>query len=252
MSHLQSLQSAIEKAGLGALLLMDDKNIFYATGFMPSDSAALVTPDRAWLVTDSRYIEDAEKKCVQGVEVVLTTASSPLGAALSRLASGLSGAVGAEENKLSHGMYVQMERLLGRELAAELTYRMMRHGAFKNSFDPIAITGAHTSMPHGVPGDSLVCAGDFVTMDFGCIRDGYCSDMTRTVAVGFATDEMKNVYDTVLCAQLAGIAVRDRHRGTLRRGQGHSGRGLRRVFRPRFRTRRWPGYTREPQRQPAQ
>lgn len=256
MSHLQSLQSAIEKAGLGALLLMDDKNIFYATGFMPSDSAALVTPDRAWLVTDSRYIEDAEKKCVQGVEVVLTTASSPLGAALSRLASGLSGAVGAEENKLSHGMYVQMERLLGRELvpagemvqqlrahktadelqlliaaqrtaekaleetlpmikpgvserdiAAELTYRMMRHGAFKNSFDPIAITGAHTSMPHGVPGGSLVCAGDFVTMDFGCIRDGYCSDMTRTVAVGFATDEMKNVYDTVLCAQLAGIAA---------------------------------------------
>ena len=62
-------------------------------------------------------------------------------------------------------------------------------------------------MPHGVPGDSLVCAGDFVTMDFGCIRDGYCSDMTRTVAVGFATDEMKNVYDTVLRAQLAGIAA---------------------------------------------
>ena len=256
MSHLQSLQGTIEKAGLGALLLMDDKNIFYATGFMPSDSAALVTPDRAWLVTDSRYIEDAERKCVQGVEVVLTTASSPLGAALSRLVSGLSGAVGAEENKLSHGMYAQMERLLGRELvsagemvqqlrahktadelqlliaaqrtaekaleetlpmikpgvserdiAAELTYRMMRNGALKNSFDTIAITGAHTSMPHGVPGGSLVCAGDFVTMDFGCIRDGYCSDMTRTVAVGFATDEMKNVYDTVLRAQLAGIAA---------------------------------------------
>ena len=129
MSHLQSLQGAIEKAGLGALLLMDDKNIFYATGFMPSDSAALVTPDRAWLVTDSRYIEDAERKCVQGVEVVLTTASSPLGAALSRLVSGLSGAVGAEENKLSHGMYVQMERLLGRELvpAGEMVQQLRAH-----------------------------------------------------------------------------------------------------------------------------
>ena len=91
------------------------------------------------------------------------------------------------------------------ELAAELTYRMMRHGAHKNSFDPIAITGAHTSMPHGVPGAALIRDGDFVTMDFGCVKDGYCSDMTRTVAVGSATDEMKNVYDTVLRAQKAGI-----------------------------------------------
>lgn len=52
----------------------------------------------------------------------------------------------------------------------------------------------------------LVREGDFITMDFGCIKDGYCSDMTRTVAVGYATDEMKNVYDIVLRAQLAGIA----------------------------------------------
>ena len=49
--------------------------------------------------------------------------------------------------------------------------------------------------------------GDFVTMDFGCLKDGYCSDMTRTVAVGSATEEMKNVYDIVLRAQLAGIAA---------------------------------------------
>lgn len=92
-----------------------------------------------------------------------------------------------------------------RELAAELTYRMLLHGAEGNSFDPIAITGSHTSMPHGVPDDRTISPGDFVTMDFGCIKDGFCSDMTRTVAVGYATDEMRMVYDTVLNAQLAGI-----------------------------------------------
>ena len=94
-----------------------------------------------------------------------------------------------------------------RELAAELTYRMLLHGGEGNSFDPIAITGKKTSMPHGVPGDELIQAGDFVTMDFGCLKNGYCSDMTRTVAVGYATDEMRKVYDTVLEAQFAGIAA---------------------------------------------
>ena len=94
-----------------------------------------------------------------------------------------------------------------RQVMAELVYSMLRHGSEGNSFDPIVVTGAKTSMPHGVPGDEVIQAGDFVTMDFGCIKGGYCSDMTRTVAVGRATEEMKNVYALVLKAQLAGIAV---------------------------------------------
>lgn len=53
----------------------------------------------------------------------------------------------------------------------------------------------------------MIQSGDFVTMDFGSIKHGYCSDMTRTVAVGSASEEMRNVYDTVLRAQLAGIAA---------------------------------------------
>ncbi len=93
------------------------------------------------------------------------------------------------------------------ELAAEINYRMMCGGADGNSFDTIAVTGTKTSMPHGVPGDKVIQKGDFVTMDFGCLKDGYCSDMTRTVAIGSATDEMRRVYDIVLEAQLAGIAA---------------------------------------------
>ena len=84
---------------------------------------------------------------------------------------------------------------------------MLRYGGEENSFDPIVVTGAKSSMPHGVPGDVVIRSGDFVTLDFGTKKGGYCSDMTRTVAVGHATEEMEKVYDTVLRAQLAGIAA---------------------------------------------
>lgn len=98
------------------------------------------------------------------------------------------------------------EGVTEREIAARLTYLMLHYGAENISFDPIVVSGANSSKPHGVPTDKTVAAGDFVTMDFGCIVDGYCSDMTRTVALGHVTDEMQTVYDTVLSAQLAGIA----------------------------------------------
>ena len=94
-----------------------------------------------------------------------------------------------------------------KEIAARLQYLMLAGGAENMSFDPIVASGPNGSMPHAVPTDRKIQDGDFVTMDFGCIYQGYCSDMTRTVAVGYATDEMKHVYDTVLKAQLTAIAA---------------------------------------------
>ena len=93
------------------------------------------------------------------------------------------------------------------ELQAELIYCMYKNGAHGLSFDPIVVSGPNTSLPHGVAGERIIREGDFITMDFGVLYFGYCSDMTRTVAVGYATEEMKKVYDTVLQAQLAGIAA---------------------------------------------
>ena len=92
-------------------------------------------------------------------------------------------------------------------LEAELLYRLYKHGAEGPSFDPIVVSGPNTSLPHGVPGERKLEFGDFITMDFGCIYGGYCSDMTRTVALGFVSEEMDKVYKTVLKAQLAGIAA---------------------------------------------
>ena len=91
------------------------------------------------------------------------------------------------------------------EIAAELEYLMKKFGAEKNSFDTIVASGVRGSLPHGVASNKKISAGEFVTMDFGAIFNGYCSDMTRTVFIGKATDNQKNLYNAVLAAQLHGL-----------------------------------------------
>ena len=92
------------------------------------------------------------------------------------------------------------------DVAAELEYQMKKFGASDKSFDTIAVSGTNSARPHGVPRPIQLEKG-FLTMDFGCIYEGYCSDMTRTVVIGRADAEMKKVYQTVLDAQLAAIAA---------------------------------------------
>ena len=90
------------------------------------------------------------------------------------------------------------------EAVAELEYQMKKHGASGFSFDTIMASGANSSMPHAVPGTKKLETGDFVTMDFGCLYEGYCSDMTRTVVLGRASEKQREIYDTVLRAQEGG------------------------------------------------
>jgi Xaa-Pro aminopeptidase len=92
-----------------------------------------------------------------------------------------------------------------RELAAELTCRMLKNGAEDKSFDPIIVSGTRSSMPHGVPTDAKIGRG-FLTIDFGAKLNGWCSDTTRTLCIGEPTDEERRVYDAVLRAQLVGIS----------------------------------------------
>jgi len=94
-----------------------------------------------------------------------------------------------------------------KEVQAELIYSLLKNGADNVAFDPIVVSGPKTSMPHGVPGDRVIQPGDFVTLDFGALYQRYCADMTRTVAVGYVTEEMERVYNTVLEARQAAIAA---------------------------------------------
>ncbi len=96
-----------------------------------------------------------------------------------------------------------------RDVMLDMEFYMRRLGSEGVSFDFIVVSGKNSSLPHGVPTEKKIQRGDFVTMDFGAVVGGYRSDMTRTVAVGEASDEMRLVYDTVLKAQLESIkAVR--------------------------------------------
>jgi len=252
MSNIRKIQQHL--GGLDALLVTDPVSIRYACGFHIDDGAAIIGRDKAWLITDSRYVE-AASRAVTDMEILSASSGTPFKTLAGHVfaENGL-GRVGAEEDRMSVAVWDKMEADLGlklekaasvlaglrpqkseeelqsliaaqriaekafdellgvirpgmteKELAAELVYRLYKFGGEANSFDPIVVTGPKTSMPHGVPGDEVIRMGDFITMDFGTMKNGYCSDMTRTVALGHVTEEMRKVYDTVYAAQLAGI-----------------------------------------------
>ena len=257
LNNIARIQRALTQAHLDAILLTDENDRRFATGFPSSDGAVIVTVHQAFFITDARYIEAARAALTGIAQVLLCSREAPMRTLVQGILREANVQIlGGEEQTTSYAEFTAYEQLFGlklqpaqnlirnlraskqpeelammyqaqqitdetfaqictvirpgmteREIAAELIYRMLRLGAEGTSFDPIVLTGPDTSMPHGVPGDRRVAAGDFVTMDFGCIYDGYCSDMTRTVAVGHVTDEMQTVYDTVLNAQLAGIAA---------------------------------------------
>ena len=255
MNRFSKIAAKLGQYGVDAMLITSQPGEFYATGFY-GEGIVLVTPGEVVYITDSRYIEAAQKT-VTGATIHVVGQGrgyiSFLNEAIDRL--GLK-TLGVEERYLSLADYrryesdlhaqlvpagdlllelraakddyeidclIQAQRIserafhailpflkpgvTEREVAAKLTYDMLRFGASKNSFDPIVVSGPNGSLPHGVPGDRAIQAGDFVTMDFGCIWGGYCSDMTRTVAVGQPSEEMVKVYELVLKAQLAGIAA---------------------------------------------
>ncbi|MBQ5591696.1 MAG: aminopeptidase P family protein [Clostridia bacterium] len=111
------------------------------------------------------------------------------------------------EKALDHALGMIRVGVTERELALTLDFFMLKNGAQAVSFETIAISGANTSKPHGVPTDKKIERGDFVTMDFGAVVNGYHSDMTRTVAVGEVSDEQVRVYETVLEAQLKALDI---------------------------------------------
>lgn len=256
MNHLEQIAGKLAAYGLDAMLITSEPGEFYAVGFH-GEGYVLVTPEKSYYSTDSRYIEAAQ--AIRGAEVSLIGAGKGhVELAVDHVkAHGLK-VIGIEESYLSVASFNRiqaampegvelvpaqalMEELRARkdagelelmrqaqavtdkafleilndvregvtetEIAAKLTYLMMRFGAQKNSFDPIVASGPNGSMPHAIPSLRKIGRGEFVTMDFGCIMGGYCSDMTRTVCVGQPTEEMEKVYYTVLEAQKAGIAV---------------------------------------------
>lgn len=92
-----------------------------------------------------------------------------------------------------------------REVALELEFFMRRKGAESLAFPSIVASGPNGALPHAVPSDRRIERGDLVTLDFGCVVDGYCSDITRTVAIGDPDAKSRDLYALVLRAQLAAM-----------------------------------------------
>ncbi|QAS54222.1 M24 family metallopeptidase [Halobacillus litoralis] len=91
------------------------------------------------------------------------------------------------------------------DVSNELEFFMRKQGATSSSFDIIVASGYRSALPHGVASEKQIQSGELVTLDFGALYKGYCSDITRTIAVGEINDQLKEIYDTVLQAQLKGM-----------------------------------------------
>lgn len=94
-----------------------------------------------------------------------------------------------------------------REIEHRLEFAMRKEGATSSSFEIIVASGPRSALPHGVASDRVIQAGDLVTLDFGALYQGYCSDMTRTVVVGPAADWQREIYAIVLEAQKRAVAA---------------------------------------------
>lgn len=102
------------------------------------------------------------------------------------------------------------------DVAARIDFLLRKKSSEVPAFNTIVASGPHASLPHATPTARIIRRGDLVKMDYGAIWDGYCSDMTRTVVMGEASDKVKEVYEIVLDAQQkaiagirAGVACRD-------------------------------------------
>ena len=209
----------------GARYSTDGRYIEAAREQVEGAEVVLTTPDRGHLAIAKEYIQDrglrsigfesgsmtvdSHKKYAQELPGVLTPAQE--------LLDGLRASKDEEELALMRRAQEITDEafrailsfirpgMTEREIAARLVYELLSRGGEKVSFDPIVAAGANGAKPHAVPGGQVVEAGMFITMDFGCKVEGYCSDMTRTVALGRPTTEMEDVYHAVLSAQTAGI-----------------------------------------------
>ena len=218
-------------------------NIFYYSGFKSEDARLIITKNECILLTDSRYIvqaklesPDFEVRDIQKLEIISELGIKQLGfeedyLTVKELAKINKGEVkvfpaqskiskvreckdSAEISKIkeaeslgdaafSYILDFIKPRKTEKEIAFEIEMYMRKNGASGLSFETIAASGVRGAMPHGVASDKEIKSGELLTLDFGCVLDGYCSDMTRTVAIGNIDSRQKEIYDVVLCAQKA-------------------------------------------------
>lgn len=265
------IKDLIANDNLDGIIITDEYNMEYLSGFKGRTGCLLYIFDKQYLLTDSRYTEQAsiEAKCFECVDIAKLGYSKTLMNLIDKAVTEIKSKevlnetkhtkssdkilIGFENEHISYSFYKQFvdtfgdkillvqldskvnrfrsikteeeieniaiaekigdeaflhiinfieEGMTERQIALELEYFMKNNGATALSFDTIVASGKNSSMPHAIPTDKVIEHGDFITMDFGCIYNGYCSDMTRTVIMGDEpTSKQLEVYSVVLEAQ---------------------------------------------------
>jgi Xaa-Pro aminopeptidase len=167
----------------GSRLGLEDHSVTWADqrGFAETFAGVELVPAGA-LVEDLRRVKDAGE--IDRIRRACAIGDEAFQALLPRLAAGIT----------------------ERQFALELEFAMRERGASGNSFDPIIAAGPNGAKPHARPSDRVIGRNELVVCDFGCIVDGYCSDMTRTVSIGDPGADARRLYDVVLTSQQAGRA----------------------------------------------
>ena len=225
--RIQGVQEKIKALDLDAFLVTSAENRRYLTGFTGTSGWVLITQKDAFFFTDFRQkMEDLDlytlgiesERCTISDFMALknqfgTKAIQPQNGLIEELRMVKSPeeiALIAQAEKIGDEAFAHVLPFIKPgvselEIAMELEFFMRRKGADGLSFTSIVASGVRSAMPHGVASEKKIAVGDFVTMDFGCVYQGYCSDMTRTVVVGKADEQQKKVYALVQKAQQVAI-----------------------------------------------
>ncbi len=247
-ARLHALRSFLKKENCDGIVLTKSTNILYFSGFRGDDTTLFITSNSNYLVTDSRYTEQAEKEAPdfeiieqkQGllrktgelissshVKEIAFEGESMTYSAHGQLMQYLSGvslkksvsvdflreikdnseitlikkACAIADAAFANILTFIRPGIREIEVAAQIEHIMRKEGADGTSFDTIVASGLRGSMPHGTATEKTIAPGEFVTMDFGAKYQGYCSDITRTICVGRATERQRNIYEAVLATQ---------------------------------------------------
>jgi Xaa-Pro aminopeptidase len=255
VNRLKNIRNKMASADIGAVLVTKRVNYMYLSGFTGTSAILFISRERAVLLTDFRYVEQAacqapdyeiiryeadqfeeinrllENEAIKRLafedshlsysqytkysEKLKVNEFIPLGGMIEELRcikdpaeiDLIKQAVGIADEVFLKALDIIRPGITEMELADEMEYQMKRLGAEGPSFETIAASGRRASMPHGVASEKKIEYGDVITLDFGAIYKGYCSDITRTVFLGKPHEELEKIFRIVLDANQKGLAA---------------------------------------------
>lgn len=251
--RLENLRTKMKLRNIDAVLITKRENYMYLSGFTGTSAIIYVSSQRAVLLTDFRYVEQAASQSPD-FEIIQYTGSYydelnrltdsestgrlafednhmtcfeyseyssklkveemvPLGQIMEELRrvkdewelQCIKEAVDIADQVFTHILPFITPGVYEIDLASEMEHHMRRLGATGPSFETIIASGKRASMPHGVASKKKIENGDIITLDFGALHQGYCSDITRTVFLGKPDKELEKIYQIVLKANKLGL-----------------------------------------------